>query len=190
MTRRLHGAVLLVGTLTGCAEESAVRVDAASLLVPDDVHIHWDETFNGERDGLGALIPVDVMVYEAGTGKPLEGIRVELEASDSAIWVLLDDDFRVVEPGVCADCPFLWDARRDQYLALQSELAELSSWLPDPDELDLRSISLESDLDGMARAYLFVDAFPARGTAGRDFTAVSVLVSLGAVEESFELIPR
>lgn len=188
MTRRLHGAVLLVGTLTACAEESAVRVDAARLLVPDDVHIHWDESFNGERDGLGALVPVDVMAYAAGSGEPLHAVEVELEASDDATWVLLDEDFRVVEPGVCADCPFLWDARRDQYLALEAELAEATAWLPDPEQLDLRRISLDTDVDGMARAYLFVDAFPPGRRAA--FTAVSVRVSLGGVEESFELIPR
>lgn len=218
MTCRLLGAVLLVATLTACAEEPEVPSGVANLLVPDDVDLHWDESFNGENDGLGALVPVDVMVYESGTGEPLDAVEIFLEASDQATWVLLDEDFLVVEPGLCVDCPVLWDARRDQYLALQPELAggvahgdlgglevgesaELGGpWVFYPDaleevalaargDLDLHRITLDTDVDGLARVYLFVDAFPWDAVEA-DFAAVSVLVSLGTADESFDLIPR
>lgn len=222
--------VALLPALIACGEEDA-RV-GARLLVPDNVSLHWDPSFNGEGDGLGALVPVDVMVYEARTGEPMDRVELLLEASDEATWVLLEEDFVVVEPALCGDCSFLWDARRDQYLALQlserfygdaavpmplslGQLApgpfggaldaheadlgaedflplaeeEVLDALALPEGLGLGRITLETDLDGLARVYLFVDAFPWQDNEA-DFEPVSVLVSLGTVEQRFDLVPR
>lgn len=203
MTRPLSGAVLLLGTLTACADGDDVSPRGPQLLLPDDVELHWDESFNREADGLGALIAVDVMVYEAGTGAPLEQVEVQLETSDPGTWLLLDDDFLVVAPEVCADCPFLWDARRDQYFVLRvSELHggddDAVRWWDEGAPLeDLHRIVLDTDADGLARVYLFVDAFPWDDEAAT-FEPVSVLVSLGTADAGisaehhayFELAPR
>lgn len=188
------GAMMLVA----CADQDGSH--GAQLLVPDDVVLHWDESFNGEDDGLGALIPIDVMVYDGLSGEPLAGTEVLLETPGGGTWLLLEEDVLVGDPDEDGDVvdmegdasppdvpsprDHLWDARRDQYFALQ--LTEV--------EADLGRISLETDLQGLSRVYVYVDAF-SWDDAGSDFIPEPVLVSLGAArasgaEQSFDLIPR
>lgn len=219
----LLAACLVV--VSACTEDEGPH--GAQLLVPDDVLLHWDDSFNREGDGLGALVPIDVMVYDGVSGEPLAGAEVVIEASDTGTWLLLEEDFVVVEPEGCLDCAlpspdlvpdpadasaripndlaagesdpaprgtlgaeFLWDAHRDQYFALQLLEAEGL----DDAGAELHDIALDTDPDGLARVYVYVDAFPWDDGAV-DFDAVSVLVSLGTsrpsrAEQSFDLIPR
>ena len=65
MLRAMTTAVLLL--LGACVEEDA---DVVRVLVPEDVDLHWDASFNGEDDGIAAVVPVDVMVYVDETGEP------------------------------------------------------------------------------------------------------------------------
>lgn len=174
---------LLVGA-SGCIDGGEVALDGAHLLLPDDLEVHWDEAYNAEQDGLGALVPVDVMAYEPTTGAPLAGVGLMLQPSDSATLALPDDAVLRVEPDGCTDCGVLWDAVRDQYVLLGDDDETYAGALEDGWG---GGLLLSTDADGVARAHLYVDAFP-RGPEG--FAAMTVLVSAGEVDGSFELIPR
>ena len=160
-------AVLLLGT-SGCVELGA---EEPELLVPDDVALRWDTAFNGAGDDLVALVPVDVMVYEAESGEPLESVVIDVIAEDEGTHVVAFDTVLPLDAEDCEGTPCLWDAWRDRYL----ELAPLAAG------------PLSTDADGLARLYLMVDAFPVDGA---DFAPVSVLVSMGITEASFQLVPQ
>lgn len=139
-------SVLLPALLfaVACSEDGRTA-DGAQVLVPDAVDVAWDDRLNATGDGLGMLVPVDVMVYEGTTGEPLELVRLRIETDDGAI--LLDPEAVESQPGDCADC--VWDAGRDRFLLLPDEASE-----PAP---------LLTDADGMARIYVWIDAFPTDG---------------------------
>lgn len=174
MHTRSLPALLTLGLLTGCGLEGAVP-DGAHLLVPEDVEFHWDSSFNGVDDGVGVLVPFDVMVYDGVTGEPVGFVAVELHSAYAAFTT--PDAVVPVRPDDCGDCAYVWDAWRDQYVELS-----------DAEEAPLpRAMSLLTDESGLARAYVFVDALPADGD---HFGSIHVGVGLGALEASFRLLPQ
>ncbi len=178
MTRYTLAAAVALAVLSGCGESAE---SDAQLLVPDDVSLHWDLRFNGEDDGLGALIPVELMVYEGLSGEPVEGVLVKVQSEDEGTVVVPIEDVALVDSEDCDDCAFLWDAWRDQYF----EYAFVGDELPGP------AIEVQTDENGLARVYLYVDAFPDNGFANEgDFAAVSVLISTGISDETFYLVPQ
>jgi len=165
MSRSVTIALLLVGTVA-CVEEEGVP----ELLVPDDLALHWDRAFNGEEDDLVALVPLDVMVYEAESGEPMSGIDIAVEP-DGVAWVL---PFDGVMPLTAEDCETercAWDAWRDRYV----------SFLPGSDD------PVATDADGLARVYLVVDAFPEDGVG---LAPVPVVVTMGPTDATFQLVPQ
>ena len=160
--------VMLLGLAAGCtAEESG-----AQLLVPNDIALHWDESFNGVEDGLGALVPIDLMVYDGQSGEPMSWVELELEGRGDTTLAM---PFQVAisidsnrEEGA------EWDAYRDQYFHFVGT---------NPSE----QLSVQTDADGLARVYVYVDAFRRRS---RGYTPASVLVSSTSTEELFYILPQ
>ncbi len=167
MSRAL--AVGLVVGASACAEFNAVDVE---LLVPDEVALHWDRSFNGEADDRVALVPVDLMVYQTESGEPVAGVALQVLPGFQGVQVVPFDDVVPVESEACDVQGCLWDAWRDRYV----------------DVLDGGQGALATDDNGLARAWLVVDALPESPFDG--FDAVPVLVSMGATEASFQLVPQ
>lgn len=190
----------------GCAEEVA----EPELLLPTAVSVEWDAAWNGADDGLGALVPVDVMVYDGATGEPIEGVEVLVSAADEGVLPVPVEGVLVVDDETDTDA--LWDASRDQYVAFDTDLVPLVS-ASDPDgdyepsdreALEyLDELLLETDDGGIARLYLYVDAFPRsdgefdssrRRSAALEFVDMPVVVAMSArgvvAERTFHLVPR
>lgn len=148
-----------------------VDPDGEALLVPNDIHLAWDNTLNQRHDGLGAVIPIDSMVYDAATGEPSQGVSVEFEASHPWAWVIDSSHVVAVEPSDCGDCPLLWDALRDRYYQVSDDAGSA-----------LEPLSLTADGDGLVQAYVIVDALP------NEPLVIHVATQLSA--DSFAIIPR
>lgn len=125
-----------------CAED-ARTAEGAQLLVPEAVQVEWDDQFS-EADDVGLLVPVDLMVFEGSSGEPLDFVRVTVGAEAGA--QVLELDAVEMVPTDCDDC--VWDAGRDRYVVLPADGA------PAADRTVL------TDADGMARIYVWIDAFP------------------------------
>ncbi|MCB9665628.1 MAG: hypothetical protein H6732_16080 [Alphaproteobacteria bacterium] len=174
--------VALSAAAGGCAPSDPAGV---RLLVPADVEFSWKTAYNDEGDGLAAILPVDVMVYEGVSGVPVGGSWVELW-SEGATLVPTDR----VEPGDmwCARC--LWDAYRDEFVELPDDGA------PAGRTTEVAPLLVETDAAGLARVYAVVDAV---GVGAEGFEPVRVHVALeeqpvAARAEGFEhtllLVPR
>jgi hypothetical protein len=169
MSRSAVPALLLVA----CVEEA----DSSGLLLPEQVQVGWEAEYNARGDGLGALVPVDVMVYDGATGEPRADVEVHVWTDDDAAMpvpvegvLVLDRD---LELGPNRELE-AWDAEHDQFVALE------------PVEL----LDLRTDAGGVARLYLFVDAFPEGAGPSEPFGPIRVMVSTGDVDELFWLEPR
>ncbi len=160
-----HVAALLI-VLAACSEDGR-PADGAQLLVPDEVEVEWDARLNEADDGLGMLVPVDLMVYEGSTGEPLELVRIEVDAGGWA--TVLDPDTVEAQHVDCDHC--VWDAGRDRYVALSAPEADRPPLL--------------TDADGMLRLYFWIDTFP---TDGADLLPIPVDVDTGSCGASFELL--
>lgn len=150
----------------GCYEEEEPR-----LLLPGEVRVAWETAYNGEEDGLGALVALDVMVYDGASGQPLGDVELLVWTEGDAAWPVPAEAVWVVDPDACDGCDALWDATHDEFVALE------------PVE---GTLVLRTDDRGIARTYLYVDAFPA---ADADFDPIPVLVSMGATDETLLLTP-
>lgn len=176
MTRLLSIAAIAVAAQACVLDDADGALTGDTLLVPADVELHWDRSFNEVDDGLGAVVPVDVMVYDGATGEPRRGIEVELRSSADS-FVLTDGELARVEPGSCDDCALFWDAWRDQYYAVDVDVYGD----------DVSATRVLTDAEGIARVYVLVDALEA-DDAG--FMPVTVQVDTRVADGRFLLIPR
>lgn len=165
MTRAL--AVAALALLSGCGSETG----EAQLLVPDDLEIHWDASFNGTEDGLAALVPVDVMVYDGATGEPVGAVPLEIQGTDPGALLALPSAIDLVSGEESDDA--WWDAWHDRYFHLVDDASS--------------TLATETDPTGLARVYLLVDRLDREDGA---FAPAAVTVSMGVAEESFLLVPR
>jgi hypothetical protein len=172
MHRALAPALLIA--LGACVE---VEVESMQVLVPEDLELHWDASFNGEDDGIAAVVPVDVMVYEAASGEPLEAIQLVLYAEEPYAVALAVDEVVAVEAEGCFDCELTWDAWRDRYVEVANGALDMGD----------EGLALETDLDGLARAYIHVDAFP---LSEDGVEPIVVRVAMGTTDDAFLLTPR
>ncbi len=182
MIRTLSIAALVA--LSACAEAEG----DPELLLPADLPVAWDASWNERGDGLGALVPVDVMVYDSATGSPMGDVDLALSADGEGAWWVTTEAVEVVEPDACLGCEILWDAARDQFVRIDA--------VDDP-RMTGSSIELLTDADGVARLYLVVDAFPGAWRAGStaeraeaEAEAVVVLVSMETADGTFIVSPR
>jgi hypothetical protein len=150
-------SVSLVGA--ACVDEEQPR-----LLAPDGIEVVWEEAYNLDGDGLGALVPVDVMAYDGASGEPLAGVELVVWTDGDGAWPVPTDGVWLVDPDVE---PAFWDAARDQFVML--ELGD------DP-------LTLFTDSSGLARSYIYVDTFPASGSGAAGFAPISALVAFGGPE--------
>ena len=137
MTLRPLVPIAAAAMLVACVDDGAAP-EGAQLLAPDRVEVNWDEGFDATDDGVGAMVPIDLMVYEGTTGEPLEA--VDLELVPSSVDIELVSEVEVLQSD-CTAC--VWDAMRDRYV----------DW---PDT----AASIQTDSDGLARVYAWVDSFP------------------------------
>lgn len=160
-------AILSLALAVGCFEEEEPR-----LLLPGEVRVAWETAYNGEQDGLGALVPLDVMVYDGASGQPLGDVEILIWTEDETAWPVPAEGVWVVDPDACEGCDALWDASRDEYVEVE------------PVE---GTLVLRTDALGIARTYLYVDSFPDGESA--DFEPIPVLVSMGTTDETLLLTP-
>jgi hypothetical protein len=166
---------LVAVALAGCVERDD---EPAELLVPADVEVRWAAAWNGVDDGLAAAVPVDVMVYGARSGEPVAGValRVRIEPESAAEGILLAPEAAVGAVGAlredCARC--WWDAWRDAFVEVDAAALQ-------PD------LTLTTDANGLARAYVVVDA--ASGEEGAFAPATVTVVGAGH-GESFDVVLR
>jgi len=174
---RLFAIAMIASAAQACVLDDADGLMSEdTLLVPADVELHWDSSFNAVDDGLGAVVPVDVMVYDGATGEPRRGVQVDLFSSAETL-LLTEPELSRVEPEACADCVVFWDAWRDQYYALDNDLYE-------SEEASARVLT---DSEGIARVYVLVDALEADDGG---FLPVGVRVETRVADGTFQLIPR
>ncbi len=163
-------AVLCVATgLTACVSEP----DGA-LLVPADVEVAWDESWNDVDDGVTALVPVDVMAYDDDSGDALSGAEIGLVVNwDDAD--LLDVDGIIGVDDACGwSCGDAWDAYGDRWYSGEQEFVSAS-------------VSRETDVDGLVRMTVRIDAFPTKDGV---LLPVPVTVYGFGLDETFVVLPR
>ncbi|MCB9678363.1 MAG: hypothetical protein H6737_24890 [Alphaproteobacteria bacterium] len=131
--------VAAAAMLVACVDDGGAP-EGAQLLVPDRVEVNWDDGFDATGDGVGAMVPVDLMVYEGTTGEPLEAIDLELVTSTDEIELVESESIEVLHSD-CTAC--VWDAMRDRYVGWASPTTRT-----------------QTDSDGLARVYVWVDSFP------------------------------
>lgn len=139
MTRRPFLTIAAAALMVACVDEGGAP-EGAQLLAPDRVEVNWDDGFDAVEDGVGAMVPVDLMVYEGATGEPLDAIDLALSPSTDDIELVRAEAIEVLQSD-CTSC--VWDAMRDRYL----------DWATDAQ-------SAQTDSDGLARVYVWVDSFP------------------------------
>ena len=164
-TSKLAIAALL---MAACAQDE-------QILLPDNIEVHWDVSFNALDDNLGAVVPVDVMVYDGDTGEPLPGVEVEFRVDANHTYLVKTSS---VSPMVsrCDDCDSFWDAFSDEYFEIDESLSGLNSRL-----------RLNTDEDGLTQFYVVVDSFAAPNGS---FLSVQVEAETDAVQGAFFLKPR
>lgn len=196
MPRSVLLRCLLVATFAAGCGVDALSVGGSEVLIPDQVPVVWDVAYNGVGDGLGALVPVDVMAYDGATGEPLPGLEVHVWTADDAATpippngvVVLDGEIDLASTLVSeAIDPWaakpvgppefeFWDALHDQFVAVAFGGVDF----------DLRT-----DEGGVARLYLFVDAFREREPGEKEggLAPIQVVVAVGDDETVFSLVPR
>jgi hypothetical protein len=170
----------IAATLTACGLEGGGVAGESQLLVPEDLALHWDASFNRMDDGLAVLLPVDVMVYDGASGEPLDGVALELHGTVPGAMLVFPEAVHLVGPEETDAEEYWWDAWRDRYFEF------------DVDESLGPSLQLQTETDstGLARVYVFVDSFPEDDLEVGGFGPASVTVSMGEMDESFLLIPR
>jgi len=157
--------IALFATLAACADAGGPE-----LMVPDVVSLQWSDAYDGTDDGLGSVVPVDVMVYDSASGEPQAGVALTVTAEHDGTWVLPAGALVPEEHGQGTT---LWDARHDRYLTLQLDI----------DDTLVGARQVVTNADGVARVLLFVDALPG---GPRDFDDVAVVISAASPEDPLE----
>ena len=167
-------AIAVLMTSACVADEGAFVLDA-EVLLPDDFLLFWDEAFNGIGDELVAVVPVDVMVYDPQTGEPLEGVELLLAPDTATARVLYTDEILLMEADECpSPCESSWDAYRD-FVVIEMDTEEGTERV------------VMTDDNGLARAYVEVDAFP---RVLGEWEPVMINVMMGPRSVEFLLIPE
>ena len=171
----MNRLAILTAVLVGCAvEESA---SGPQLLIPDVVTVDWDSSLNEIDDGLIALVPVDVMVYDSQSGEPMGGVELELLGTAPDTLLLSSDEIQSIALSDDRDDAsqegVAWDVWRDRYVQLDS--VELFDRL-----------LVSTDATGLARIYVVVDRF----SVGDDGMAVSATVTVSTDDIEHELVLR
>ncbi len=159
----------LVLGLAACGAEAE-----PDLLVPDSISVAWSDAYDGSDDGLGAVVPVDVMVYDSSSGAPLAGVELSIASEHDGTWVIPEGrvvaadsapnpalaDVESTDPDAAAawlraaeadEVQVLFDTRHDRFVTIEAEGSELRAG----------ATTVVTNASGVARVLLFVDRFPA-----------------------------
>lgn len=153
---------------------ACTEAPTAELLVPHTTPVRWAETYDAPDDGVGALVPVDLMAYDSVSGEPWSDMAITVWAEGENVWPVPDTEPVAVDPDVCVTCELWFDGEGDDFI----------------EPLAYRSgLTLRTDDDGLVRLFVFVDAFPSRTAEGNP-ADLAVFATMGTLEESFVLTPR
>jgi hypothetical protein len=169
------GAAL--AALSACATDDVA--EGPQLLLPGDIDLEWDRSFDGVGDGRVALVPVDVMVYDAETGEPLAGVALDVHVLAGDAGIVAPHDVLLVDPDEPHQDGVVWDAWRDRWFAFA-----------DPTAAAEPAARLATDDWGIARFWLFADAFPADDADPVGLAPIPLVVSMGAQDDTFLVVPR
>jgi hypothetical protein len=169
---RLSSTLPALLLLSGCFDAS--EEEGPQLLAPEQVEFYWDASFNGYADNLGALVPMDLMVYDGVSGEALEAVRLDISLAGGEGLVVPPEALGFLDVEECAECDFVWDSYRDQYFVL-----------PEGDLALDNSLSLETDDTGLARVYVFVDAVDDHGFGN---SRLDVQIGMGDISQTVVLV--
>lgn len=147
--------------------------DAPQLLVPDEVEVQWDAPYDGINDGRVALVPVDVMIYGGANGEPLADVNVDVSIAWRDAGLIAPDEVIAVPLTEIDSEDVVWDVWRDRYFSIDHVAT---------------SLRVRTDASGLARVYVYADAFPV-GTDGAPLP-IPVVVSMGITDDTFLIVPR
>jgi hypothetical protein len=146
---------------------------SAALQLPDDITLSWNTQYNEVEDGIGALVLLDMLVYDSDSGDPMDNIRLEVMSLWSGIYLIPQTAVKIVPPpndpdpsecdadgdgNIDFDAPdsCSWsgnfDTSGDQYFEIASEYA--SAYSPN-------LMYGATDEHGLLRVYVYVDSMPA-----------------------------
>lgn len=135
------------------------------LLVPEDVEVPWDASFDATDDGRIALVPVDVMLYDAASGEPIADEAIEVTTPAAAASILAPASILSASP----DEPLAdWDVWRDRFVVIDA------GWTG--------SLRFRTDASGLVRLYVAADGFGGE--------PVPVVVATAETDDTFLLVPR
>lgn len=157
MNRRFLTTAAIALAAGACVEEQGTE-----LLTPVALEFSWQEAYDGEQDGLAAVVPFDVVVYDRTSGEPVPGTVIELRSDD--VGLVGEAAVGSAAPG-CSAC--VWDAYSDAYVELSDAGA--------PGSLDVMA-----DDNGIVRVHAVVDTL--NGEA-------SIEVSAEGLSETIPLRP-
>jgi len=143
----------------------------ASLQLPEDIVLAWNQAYNDTEDGIGALVLLDLLVYDSDSGDPMDNIRVEVMSLWGGIYLIPQTAVKIVPPpselavsecdtdgdgAIDADapdaCSWNWDTSGDQYFELGSDFADAYS---------PNLMYGATDEHGLLRVWVYVDSMPA-----------------------------
>lgn len=145
---------------------------SAALQLPDDVMLAWDSQYNEVEDGIGALVLLDMLVYDSDSGYPMDNIRLEIMSLWNGIYLIPQTAVKIVPPpnepdmsecdadgdgNIDFDAPDAcswseyFDTSGNQYFELASEFA--SAYSPN-------LMYGATDEHGLLRVYVYVDSMP------------------------------
>jgi hypothetical protein len=166
----------LLGSLVACVEEDGGSRGEPEVLLPEPLRLQWADSFNDVDDGLVGLVPVDVMVYDRASGRPLEGVEVYLDVPSPGARVVDPLQVATLRGLTCEACNATWDSFRDRFV-----------WIAGSEDPILGARWFRTDEAGIVRAYVLVDAFLPSDRPS-DYEPIEVLVTRGARTESFLVV--
>ena len=157
---------------SACVADVDANSFVTEVLPPDDIGLIWDDSFNGVGDEMVAVVPVDVMVYDVEFDAPLQDVVVTLSPDQPDVRVVSPDGLELMDPEDCLGCDGALDTYRGFFVASAED------GLGEP---------LVTDVDGIARAYIEVDAFAVEDGA---LEPISVRVEADVAVADFLIAPE
>lgn len=169
----------------GCLSDLGHRAPSGyTMEVGGSVTLVWDSSYNDYDDGLGALVPIDVMVMD-NDGNPAPDIRVEFITGSSGVYLLPEAAIQEVDPpnpeaegSNCTPgaedydietCAW-YDSDNERYFELSTSYT--GDYKPN-------YAIAASDEFGTVRMWAYVDALGTTGDESSSFLPTGITVSLG-----------
>lgn len=201
---RAPAVVLLCSLLpaTGCVSGSIQAPATATITASSDFSFSWDETYNGDQDGIGAIFVADWFVEDSETGMPLEKIEVEIFTNSSGVYVVPAEALTLIDypeapesasdqaavRDQCTDqdgnfdnteewCAWYWDTESAQYYQFGAGYADADGYAP-------TYMVGKTDGRGIMRTWLYVDYLP---DSDGSFGNVSILGTIQVDSASLQM---